>query len=147
MLDVPALPRFEHLGVASCGAWTLCVHLKGKLTPCCDMAMLTEPFPTQYQYLLMERDMESDRWDSGTTVKAHSSGPEVDKGRCPNLACLVSFGWSDILRLWRALNRYTLWSGWRMGISLVERNCGIEIVHGENRIEQNWKRKTRVVWT
>lgn len=40
--------------------------------------------------LHMARHQQLDGQQFGYTVKAHSSGPEVDNGRCPNLACLVS---------------------------------------------------------
>ncbi len=32
------------------------------------------------------------------TVRAHSSGPEVDSGRWPNLGFLASLGCDDMLR-------------------------------------------------
>lgn len=37
-------------------------------------------------------------WEA-CTVRAHSSGPEVDRGRCPNLGCFVSLELLDILSL------------------------------------------------
>ena len=33
------------------------------------------------------------------TVKAHSSGPDVERGRCPNLGCIVCLEAADILRV------------------------------------------------
>ncbi len=39
-----------------------------------------------------------DKEQSLATVKAHSSGPEVERGKCPNLGFVVSLGWDDMLR-------------------------------------------------
>ncbi len=32
------------------------------------------------------------------TVRAHSSGPDVDRGRWPNLGLFLSLGWEDMVR-------------------------------------------------
>ena len=45
---------------------------------------------------LVERIGERD-W-ALNTVRAQSSGPEVDRGRWPNLGFFLSLGWEDMLR-------------------------------------------------
>lgn len=65
------------------------------------------------------------------TVRAHSSGPEVERGRWPNLGFFLS-GWEDILRenacesiglvtnVWRAEARDLIVRGLRILICAID---------------------------
>lgn len=97
--------------------------------------------------LHMARCQQLDGRQFGYTVKAHSSGPDVDNGRCPNLTCFVSFGCEVILRSERydRGKRYGM-AGDRgqLSYNVCKKRDGQDIVNLANRSEENCGRKRRV---
>lgn len=46
----------------------------------------------------------------GLTVRAHSCGPDVERGRCPNLGCFCNFGCSVIVTVEFIVSRSLPWT-------------------------------------